>query len=448
VIIVAGNPKNLRTDRSSAHRSAFPGHLASAKTSYRATLLLVVLACAATPAYTLRWRFGFYPTTLLEVTVLFSVAAFVIESWRARVWPSWPRYFTWPVLLFLLTGAISVVVAPDHIKALGLYRAYIIEPIAFFVVVTNVARTRPRALLVLAGLGFAGLLASALNIAAVLNAIHRDTFEVGGNSPVAIYDTPNALALFVGPLVAVAASIVTFDREQRVRALAAGFLAIAIAAMALSQSRGGYLTLATIALTLAFVHSRRKMLVPLGAAALLLIALVPPVTARLAHEVNFSDPSNTLASRLRLWAATIRLLSAHPIFGTGLSGFMASIGPYRNGQYSETLMYPHNIVLNAWTETGLLGLIGFVWLFFIAGHNGWRGWKSGVIGWRPIELGVLIAVLAMVAHGLVDVPYWKNDLSIEFWALVGVSCAGLPFNMRANAGIQVRGSPVTCGRQA
>jgi len=30
----------------------------------------------------------------------------------------------------------------------------------------------------------------------------------------------------------------------------------------------------------------------------------------------------------------------------------------------------------------------------------------------------------MVVHGLVDVPYWKNDLSLEFWVLLALSWAG------------------------
>lgn len=435
---MASDPRSPASEESGSHPPTPSGHLPSAtKSPYGVTLLLVVLACAVTPAYTLRLRIGFYPTTLLEVTVLASVAALVVESWMARVWPSWPRNFTWPVLLLILAGAISVVIAPDRIKALGLYRAYIIEPIAFFAVVANVARTRRRALFVLAGLGSAGLVASALNIATVLNAIHRGTFEVGGNSPVAIYDTPNALALFLVPLVAMASALFIFDHERRIRVLAGGFVIVALAGIALSQSRGGYLALITVALALAIVHPRRKVLIPIVIIAGIVSTLVPPVATRLAHEFNFSDPSNSLASRLRLWAATIRLLRAHPIFGTGLSGFMASIGPYRNGQYTETLMYPHNILLNAWTETGLLGLICFVWLFIKGGFNAWTGWRSGLQAWRPIELGVFIAVLAMVAHGLVDVPYWKNDLSVEFWTLIGVSYPRLPLR-EAGGGLASR----------
>ena len=46
-------------------------------------------------------------------------------------------------------------------------------------------------------------------------------------------------------------------------------------------------------------------------------------------------------------------------------------------------------------------------------------------GWRPYHLGVLLALIAVIVHGLVDVPYFKNDLSLEFWTLVAVTLAGL-----------------------
>jgi len=47
----------------------------------------------------------------------------------ASVWPVWRTSLTIPTALFLVAGAISVVVAPDRRAALGLYRASLIEPI-------------------------------------------------------------------------------------------------------------------------------------------------------------------------------------------------------------------------------------------------------------------------------------------------------------------------------
>lgn len=372
-----------------------------------------------------RWRVGFYPTTVLEALLLISVAAFVIESIRLRARPRFPMLIFAPATLFLIAGVISVAVAPDRVKALGLFRAYLVEPIAFFIVVANVTRTRRRALLLLTGFALAGLVAAAANIAVVVQAIRHHAVDLGGNSPAAIYETPNALALFLVPMVGVGVALAIFDRAQALRTAAAVFVGFTLVAIGLSQSRGGYLALLGVAVALAFVHPRRRLLVPAVVIGAAVVALLPPVYARLGHELNFSDPTNTFASRLRLWAATARLLRAHPIFGTGLSGFMAMIGPYRAGQYTETLMYPHNILLNAWTETGLLGLISVVWIYVESGMAAWRGWRRGPRGWTAIQLGIALAIVAMVLHGIVDVPYWKNDLSVEFWALVGISSAGL-----------------------
>jgi hypothetical protein len=39
--------------------------------------------------------------------------------------------------------------------------------------------------------------------------------------------------------------------------------------------------------------------------------------------------------------------------------------------------------------------------------------------------------VAVVVHGLVDVPYFKNDLSLEFWTLVGLTWAGRQWSASA-----------------
>ncbi len=353
-----------------------------------------------------------------------TIAVFAVEAGRRRERPQWRSPYTWPALLFLAAGVVSVLVAPDLLKALGLFRAYLLEPMAFFIVLGAVLRTREAALLVLAGLGVAGLVAGLANMGVVIPAILQHRLNLGGVPPVAIYQTPNALALFLGPLIAVAGAIAAFEGDRRLRLAAAGFLVVALAAIGLSLSRGGLLVVLAVAFALALVHPRRRLLVPAALLAGALVAVLPPIRSRLSHEFNFADPLNTLASRLRLWGATLRMLRDHPVFGSGLSGFRQAIEPYRSGNYTEDLIYPHNIVLNFWTETGLLGLAAFAWLFVQAARVSLDGWRRGAAAWRPLQLGVALALLAVLVHGMLDVPYWKNDLSLEFWALLGVSWAG------------------------
>jgi hypothetical protein len=86
----------------------------------------------------------------------------------------------------------------------------------------------------------------------------------------------------------------------------------------------------------------------------------------------------------------------------------------------EVFQYPHNILLNLWSEVGLLGIIAFSWIlvrwirFSAADHP--RPWGT---------LDVAIPVIAaLIVHGFVDVPYFKNDLAVAFWLFVIMTTAG------------------------
>src|SRR5439155_649848 len=148
--------------------------------------------------------------------------------------PAWRKAFTWPALIFVVAGALDVVFAPNRTAALGLYRAYIIEPVLFALVLVNVLTTARRALVVLGGLAIAGIWIAAPNVVVVLEALRTHTYDVTQTPPVAIYTTANAVALFLGPLIAVAAAILLHESDRYPRAGAAVFLVIAGPAMLLT----------------------------------------------------------------------------------------------------------------------------------------------------------------------------------------------------------------------
>jgi hypothetical protein len=378
------------------------------------------------PAYIVRWHYGFYPTTLLEQAVLITVIAFIVESWRAHAMLSWRTPFTIPALIFVVAGTISIFAAPNRTAALGLYRAYIIEPIAFAFVLMHAVTTARRAWVVLAGLGVAGIWVGAPNAVVVLDALRTHTYDVTQTPPVVIYTTANALALFLGPLIAVAASLLLHERDRNVRVASAVFLVVAVPAMLLSFSRGGYLGVAAMAVGLALSHRRRLLLLGTGAVAAAVVVALPPIFHRISLE--FQNVNGTTlfgrAGRIELWKDTLLMLREHIVFGAGLSGFADRIAPFWNPTHPERFIDPHNILLNFWVETGLLGVFAFTWIMVSGFRVTWRGWHRAEGSWRPIELGVFLALVAVVVHGLVDVPYFKNDLSLEFWTLVGVALAG------------------------
>src|SRR5207244_7708971 len=116
-----------------AARTAWLTHAAS----FGPAFWCLVATSALLPAYVVRWHVGFYPTTLLEVAILVTVAAYAVELWRARALPDLKSPFLLPAGVFVLAGLVSVAVSPGHTPAAGLFRAYIVEPLLLFVVVSG-----------------------------------------------------------------------------------------------------------------------------------------------------------------------------------------------------------------------------------------------------------------------------------------------------------------------
>lgn len=376
--------------------------------------LVLALALAATPAYVVRFHVGPLPTTMLEVLLLLAIAAGAVALRGRLFWPGlWRHPYTWPGLLLLLGATIGVAVSPDRPAALGEWRAFFAEPLAAGLVAAGlVRRDRGAARLLLLGLAVAGGFAALVNLFDVipLQLEHRVNVT---SPPVAIYQNANQEALFLVPLDALALAFALFARGRAERWLAAAFLVLTVPAVLLSYSRGGIAALAVAAVVVVLFHPRRWVIVlPLLAVLAAAVAVLPGIRRRLEVELDPGSPDNTLHARLGLWQGTLRMLEHRPVFGAGLRGFDQAVEPYYHDPFK--VAFPHDVALNFWSETGLLGLAGFVWLSAAALASAARTRAL------PLSVGVAGFIVAVWVHGAVDVPYLKNDLAVAFWAVLGL----------------------------
>jgi O-antigen ligase len=396
-------------------------------------LVLCALTAALGPAYVVRWHIGFYPTTLLETAILVTLAVFALAGIVAGQALEWRSVLTLPTALFITAGCLSVLDAPSRTAALGIFRAYLVEPVAFALVLITLLKTPRQAHMIAAGFWAGGIVLAVANLATVLHAIKAHEFSVSGAPPVAIYTAANAVALYLVPLIAIAGSFLLYESDRWLRGASAVFLAITVPTVILTFSRGGWAALVAISAGLALTHRRRLWLVGGLVAAGGALVSIPAIRDRLALDLRY-DSGETFSGRLGIWSDSISMLRHRPIFGAGLSGFAQRMGPAWATKHQVVAIYPHNIVLNFWSETGLLGLIAFGAIVGATGVTAWRGWRSGASGWKPIHFGVLLALLAVLVHGLVDVPYFKNDLSLEFWGLTAMTWAGWRWELRQSDG--------------
>ncbi|MGH7776063.1 MAG: O-antigen ligase family protein [Candidatus Dormibacterales bacterium] len=391
----------------------------------RVALGAMFVALAASPSYVVRFHVAGLPSDMLEVLLLVAIVlGLAALGGRLQIW----NPLTPPALLFLAGATLDVWFSPSHKEAAGAWKAYFIEPALASLVIVGLATTRRRVMVILAGLGVAGTVVAVLNAANSLEALAAHRFSVV-TPPVAVYNSANAVPLYLAPLVAVALPLVLFSDEPRERLGAAVFSGLAALAILLSFSRAGWVTLGAVAVFAGLFHRWRwRMLGVLVAGGLVLGLGVPKARHRILVEFDFNSPDNTVRLRESLWRSSIRMLEHHPLFGGGLSGFERSVAPYRVPTYHEHLIYPHDIFLNFWSETGLVGLAGFLWLCGGLIRQCLLGLRREP--WvRALSIGLLGVLLAFLVHGLVDVPYFKNDQALAFWALIGVqlgAMAGVP----------------------
>jgi O-antigen ligase len=105
------------------------------------------------------------------------------------------------------------------------------------------------------------------------------------------------------------------------------------------------------------------------------------------------------------------------VLGTGLGEFFRKVQkPYYDDRIMERLIFPHSIFINFWTETGILGMLAIT---VILGYTFYLAYKIRRTD-KLIGAGILAALTVLVVHGLVDVPYFKNDLSFLFWIIMAL----------------------------
>ena len=367
------------------------------------------------PLYVLRANIGPLPTTFLELAFFgVSIGATVKDHampWRRGFEGTKPWHI--PVLLWIIAALIAVFVAPNHLAALGLWRAYILEPIVFAMLLAGYIETEKdrddviRA--VVASVVFVTVYAlvqfvTGAGIPHPWNTIIQTRRATGP------FPFPNALALFCAPISALCAGgligpkrpIGRIGPSPRVYAL--GFI-FGLLGVLLAKSVGGFIAVC-VAVFLLLLQQAKTRVYAIGAIVIILatIFVTPPLRTRVVSTLSFHEWSGQV--RTTIYKETIAMLKDHPIFGAGFGAYPDVIKPYHKATYLEIFQYPHDILLNLWSETGLLGIIAFGWI---------------VVTWARLakreNFIFLLPLIAILVQGLVDVPYFKNDLAFQFWIL-------------------------------
>ncbi len=397
------------------------------KLDWAITLCIVFL-----PAYLLRFQVWFLPMTILEVMVLAVFLIWIIRtftqdgmSFREQcksIW--WP--WRWLTLLFVLSGLAALFISPDLRAAGGLWKAYILEPVIFFIVFVNVIKSKHQVHQVLWALGTSAVLVGFVTMLQYLEILQIPA-HYGSEIPpraTSVFPFPTAVGKFLGPILGLFAGILFVRGLKTAESLWAfvqrnifivGVTLFSLMGLLFSVSRGALIGVFVALIVASFFSRWRKWILSALFIVVIVAFLIPAVRSNITSVFSATDVSTDV--RIVMWKGAWRIIQDNPLTGTGLASFPVVYEDYKEASHTEFFPNPDHLILTLWIEMGIAGLLVFMVIVIKYFRTAIQLLRQN----REIAVGLIAAMVVILVHGFFDTPYFKNDLAIEFWVLIGLA---------------------------
>lgn len=384
------------------------------------------------PTYQVKGIIYNIPVTLLELIILSLFLIYGLKNIkRIKELVQNLKDWQWPILIWLIIATLAMFLSPDLRAGAGVWKAYFVEPILLLIVFLDLIKNKKDLKLILSAFIFSALIVSIYALYQKFVGQGIWSTEVWGQPQVlritSFFPHPNFLGLYLGPLILLGLGyIFSFFKNKNI-IISYTLLFFIITFLSLIYARSEATILAVLVglffLGLIVKSSQKYALIFLFIIPLLIFSF--PVSRNyFIQKVGLQDLSGQL--RFNIWQGAVELIKEKPILGAGLDGYERLAPDYQKRFYDpytgelisvETHPYPHNLYLTLWLELGLLGLIVFVWVLIKFFKQGFKQLdKRDVI----ISTSIMAAMIVIVVHGLADTPYFKNDLAILFWLIIGL----------------------------
>jgi O-antigen ligase len=239
---------------------------------------------------------------------------------------------------------------------------------------------------------------------------------------------PNYLAAVIVPAIVLAGALSLRKSVLERLALALGIVILAVG-LGATRSRGGLIA-AGVACVVALAIWRGRRLLIASLIGLFFAALTayfvasPAAWDRIAHNKD----AGTGSGRTDVWHVALRIVEGHPIFGVGIGQFPVVSPHYVNlpgalqnvNEIVDQHIVVHNLYLQLWTETGLVGLVLFIALIVLSLAASVSAIRQFVaLGDEPMA-GLARATIPALAGVLTASFFLSNISDRRIWVLLAL----------------------------
>ncbi len=228
------------------------------------------------------------------------------------------------------------------------------------------------------------------------------------------------------------------NRLLPVLILAGGAAAAMLAALGMSWSRGAWLGWGAALLAMVVALPRRMrwgmllvVVLVLGGLGLYATGLLPPsVVARLTdfvrdvrfedvRGVGINDANYAVVERLAHWQAAMEMVRYNLWTGVGFGCYEPAYPDFALINWPVALGHAHNYYLNVAAETGLIGLVAYLFLWGMVFWHTWQVTRRAKGLYRGIAIGLLGTWTHLSVHHFLDNLY-VNNVHLHVGVLLGL----------------------------
>ncbi len=243
----------------------------------------------------------------------------------------------------------------------------------------------------------------------------------------AAFKAPNDFGTYVAtvlplPLALIAFSVMDWRKKAGLFVLSLLFAACLV----LTFARGAWLGFFAGFLFLLVFTGRRRFiatLVILAVLAALTVLVAPPaIKAQLGSLSQLGSDTSSM-DRLLIWKTGWRMFLDRPVFGHGLNTFMSIFERYKPADY-VWIVYAHNCFLQMAAETGITGLLIFLWFCAsVLGRAISNFFAEPDKFMKAAAIGAAACIIATLTNSFVDTNLYSLPLAVLFWSLCGLAAA-------------------------
>jgi len=386
------------------------------------------------PLYLVRIQIFFLPLNVLEILVWLVAIIWLIRGrYKDIDWAKMKRLILSAAVI--LAGAVlATIFSANLIISLGILKGWFLVPMVLALVAVSELRSKEDIINALTFLFMSSAIVALIALGDYFK--NQLTFD---QRLTAFYLSPNHLAMYLAPGFLAGLAVWRAASGTRTKILVGLAQVLIGLALYLTFSYGAWLAiLAGISVQWLVMSDKKEISDKCSAisdkarrkkkmvivVAFLCVAAFLFLTQISSLKLNNLLQSNrsSLQSRLMIWQAAWLIGRDHLVVGIGPGMFQTFYLRYQKIFPSPYLEWavpePHSLFLAFWLETGLVGLVGFLWLIINFFRKIFPEKKH-----QPFLAAGLVGIMVYtLVHGLIDTPYFKNDLAVIFWLVVALAC--------------------------